>query len=39
LRSAIELENRTQVLTTRTDDMKEALAAFVERRPARFGEG
>jgi enoyl-CoA hydratase len=38
LRSAIELENRTQVLTTRTDDMKEALAAFVEKRPARFGE-
>jgi enoyl-CoA hydratase len=38
LRSAIELENRTQVLATRTDDMKEALSAFVEKRPARFGE-
>jgi enoyl-CoA hydratase len=37
LGAAIELENRTQVLATRTDDMKEALAAFVEKRPAAFG--
>jgi enoyl-CoA hydratase/carnithine racemase len=37
--AAIELENRTQVLATRTDDMKEALGAFVEKRPARFGAG
>jgi enoyl-CoA hydratase len=37
LDAAIELENRTQVLATRTDDMKEALAAFVEKRPASFG--
>jgi enoyl-CoA hydratase len=39
LGAAIELENRTQVLATRTDDMKEALAAFVEKRPAAFGRG
>jgi enoyl-CoA hydratase len=36
LGAAVELENRTQVLATRTDDMPEALAAFRERRPARF---
>lgn len=36
LEAAIELENRTQVLATRTEDMKEALAAFVERREPRF---
>lgn len=36
LEAAIELENRTQILATRTDDMKEALAAFVERRPPKF---
>jgi enoyl-CoA hydratase len=36
LEAALELENRTQVLATRTTDMKEALAAFAERRPALF---
>src|ERR1700754_740250 len=36
LETAIELENRTQVLATRTDDMKEALAAFGERRAPEF---
>ena len=36
LEAAVELENRTQVLTTRTDDQKEALAAFREKRPAHF---
>ena len=39
LGAAIELENRTQVIATRTDEMKEALAAFVEKRPAAFGAG
>jgi enoyl-CoA hydratase/carnithine racemase len=33
---ALELENRGQALLTRTADMPEALAAFVERRPAQF---
>jgi enoyl-CoA hydratase len=33
LRAAIELENRTQVLATRTEDMAEALSAFGARRP------
>jgi enoyl-CoA hydratase len=36
LGAAVELENRTQVLATRTDDMPEALAAFREKRPANF---
>jgi enoyl-CoA hydratase len=36
LGAAIELENRTQVLATRTQDSVEALASFRERRPARF---
>jgi enoyl-CoA hydratase len=36
LESAIELENRTQVLATRTDDMREALAAFREKRSPKY---
>lgn len=36
LDAAIELENRNQVLTTRTEDMVEALNAFNEKRPPRF---
>jgi enoyl-CoA hydratase len=37
LAAAIDLENRTQVLTSLTDDAHEAMAAFLERRPARYG--
>jgi enoyl-CoA hydratase len=36
LEAAVELENRTQVLATRTADMPEALAAFREKRRANF---
>jgi enoyl-CoA hydratase len=36
LETALELENRTQVLATRTEDMGEALAAFLAKRPPRF---
>lgn len=36
LEAAIALENRSQVLATRTADMAEALAAFREKRPPRF---
>jgi enoyl-CoA hydratase/carnithine racemase len=34
--AALELENRGQVLLTRTADMDEALTAFTERRPPNF---
>jgi enoyl-CoA hydratase/carnithine racemase len=34
--AALELENRGQTLLTRTDDMAEALAAFLEKRPPAF---
>jgi enoyl-CoA hydratase len=36
LHTAIQLENRTQMLCVLTKDHLEAVAAFVERRPARF---
>lgn len=36
LRSAIELENRQQVIAAMTRDQKEATAAFLERRPPSF---
>jgi enoyl-CoA hydratase len=36
LEVAIELENRTQVIATRTADAAEALNAFIEGRPAKF---
>lgn len=36
LAAALELENRNQVLATRTDDMTEALAAFREKRRPTF---
>jgi enoyl-CoA hydratase len=36
LAAAIELENRTQILCTRTADQREAIAAFLEKRPAVF---
>lgn len=36
LESAIELENRAQILASLTDDYKEATAAFTEKRAPRF---
>ena len=38
LQAGIDLENRTQVLSTMTGDMREAILAFLEKRPAVFGE-
>ncbi len=37
LQAGIDLENRTQVLSSYTGDMREAVAAFMEKRPPRFG--
>ncbi len=37
LQAGIDLENRTQILASFTGDMREAMAAFVEKRPPRFG--
>ena len=36
LEAAIELENRTQILATRTRGAREALSAFLEKRPPNF---
>jgi enoyl-CoA hydratase len=36
LRAGIDLENRTQVLSSFTGDMAEAVAAFLEKRPPRY---
>jgi enoyl-CoA hydratase len=38
LQAGIDLENRTQVLSSFTGDLEEAMAAFVEKRPPRFGD-
>lgn len=39
LEAALALENRTQAVASRTVDQREALAAFIERRPASFTAG
>lgn len=36
LQAAIDLENRTQLLSSHTGEMREALAAFLEKRPPKF---
>jgi enoyl-CoA hydratase len=36
LQAAIDLENRTQILTSTTADHREALTAFLEKRPPQF---
>ncbi len=36
LQAGIDLENRTQILTSFTEDMHEAVGAFLERRPPEF---
>ncbi|HET9732550.1 MAG TPA: enoyl-CoA hydratase-related protein [Acidimicrobiales bacterium] len=36
LQAAIDLENRTQILTTMTEDTREAMSAWVQRRPPTF---
>jgi enoyl-CoA hydratase len=36
MQAGIDLENRTQIMTSGTDDMREAMLAFLEKRPADF---
>ena len=36
LQAGIDLENRTQILTSFTEDMGEAVMSFLERRPPEF---
>jgi enoyl-CoA hydratase len=36
LQAGIDLENRTQILTTFTEDMQEAMSAFLQKRPAKY---
>jgi enoyl-CoA hydratase len=36
LQAGIDLENRTQILSSFTEDSREAMAAFLEKRPAEF---
>ena len=36
LQAGIDLENRTQILTTFTEDMGEAVQAFLSKRPPEF---
>ena len=36
MRAGIDLENRTQIMTSFTEDTAEAVGAFFERRPPEF---
>jgi enoyl-CoA hydratase len=36
LQAGIDLENRTQIMTTFTRDHNEQIAAFLQKRPAQF---
>lgn len=37
MQAGIDLENRTQIMTSMTEDMTEAVTAFLEKRPPEFG--
>ena len=39
LQAGIDLENRTQILSSMTADMQEAMRAFLEKRPPQFTDG
>jgi enoyl-CoA hydratase len=37
LQAGLDLENRTQVLSSMTNDMREAVTAFLQKRPPHYG--
>ena len=39
LQNAIDIENRQQIMASATADHREAMAAFVERRPPSYTNG
>ena len=38
MQAGSDLENRTQIMTSMTDEMTEAVRAFLEKRPADFSD-
>ena len=36
MQSAIDLENRQQIMASRTEDAREAMMAFMEKRPPNY---
>jgi enoyl-CoA hydratase len=36
MQTAIDLENRQQIMASRTEDAREAMLAFMEKRPPNF---
>ena len=39
MQASIDLENRQQIMLGQTDDFREAMIAFIEKRPAKFTNG
>jgi enoyl-CoA hydratase len=38
MQAGLDLENRTQIMSTFAGDMREAVSAFLEKRPADFSD-
>jgi enoyl-CoA hydratase len=36
MQAAIDLENRQQIMSSHTDDARESMRAFLEKRPPRY---
>jgi len=39
MQASIDLENRQQIMLGQSDDFREAMIAFIEKRPAKFTNG
>jgi enoyl-CoA hydratase len=39
LQAGIDLENRTQIMLSMSEEMPEAVAAFLQKRPPSYGAG